>query len=315
MSAASDMHGARVLPSVTQEPFRYDKNPTSIHMKHLMHYALVAALATPALAADTKITTTNHTDAAKSMMGGETPAKDTTQTTWIGKDRMRIENGDNVQIVRNDLKKMYFVHTADKTYSVVDLPVDMKKILPADAAPYIEGMAASMKVTLTPTTETKKIKDWNTTKYTMTTTMQMGPMPMTMTHDVWVTKDVTISGASDLYCSVLSMAPGGAAIIAEYKKIEGFPILTEKTISMMGNDTKSKDEVTSIESKDAPEGSYDVPKDFKEKPFDFMTDNPNGGMGGPGGGRRGKPGGMGGGGRPGGPPPNEPPKNPPTPPK
>ncbi len=280
-------------------------------MQRLVRFALVAALATPALAADMKITTTKHTDASM-MMGQEIPAQDSTEITWIAKDKMRMESGDTVTIVRSDLKKMFIVHTKDKTYSALDLPFDMKKYMPPDAAPMMEAMFSQMKVTVTPTTETKKIKDWTATKYVLTMDMQM----MTMTSDIWTTKDVAVDQANyaALHGSFMSMMPGGASIAAEYKKIEGYPILTEQKRTVMGSDTKSKEEVTAVESKDAPEGAYDVPKDFKETPFDWMNDNPGGTMGGPG---RGRGRDSNGPGRPGGghPPGDKPQVPPPAPPK
>ena len=71
-------------------------------MQRLVRFALVAALATPALAADMKITTTKHTDASM-MMGQEIPAQDSTEITWIAKDKMRMESGDTVTIVVSQL--------------------------------------------------------------------------------------------------------------------------------------------------------------------------------------------------------------------
>lgn len=265
-------------------------------MKHLVRFALVAALATPALAADTVITTSKHTDAMQ-MMGQEIPAKDSTEVTWLAKDKLRIEEGDKVTIIRGDQKKMYIIHPKDKTFSAVDLPFDLKKALPPEMAPMIEQMMGQMKFTVTPTTETKKVKDWNTTKYTMTMSGGM----FTMTQTMWVTKDIKMDCAAfkDLYGSVLSMMPGGASMVSEMQKLDGFPVLVEQSTSVMGSETKGKEEVTSVESKDAPEGNYDVPKDFKEQPFDWMSDNPSGGMGGgPGGGGRGRGAGHGGPGRP-----------------
>lgn len=260
-------------------------------MKNLLRFALVAALATPALAADTVVTTTKHTDASKDMMGQEVPAQDSTQVMWIGKDRMRIEEGDEVTIVRADLKKMFLVRTKDKTYSAIDLPFDMKKYMPPDMAPMMEAMFSQMKVTVTPTTETKKIKDWNATKYTMTMSLPMGG---SVTSDIWATKDVKLeAGYADLMGSKISLLPGGAAMAAELKKIEGIQIQSVQTMTMMGQVQKSTEEVAKIETKDAPEGAYDIPKDFKETPFDPMSEGA-GPMGPP----RGR--GMGGPGRPGG---------------
>lgn len=272
-------------------------------MKHLISFALIAALATHALA-DTKITTAKHADASKGM-GGEMPAKDSTQTTWFAKDKMRIEDGENVTIVRTDLKKMFVLHPSDKTYSAIDLPFDLKKYLPPEIAPMMEQQWTPTKITLTPTTETKKIKDWNTTKYTLVQEV----MSMSMTFDIWATKDVTFDRAAyaDLYGAMMSMLPGGVTLAAEFKKIDAVPILTEMTfvVTMMGkSESKLRDEVTAFETKDAPEGTYDVPKDFTEKPFDLMKDNPT----------MPKPPARGGKARPaGGPPPGDKPVDPPKP--
>jgi hypothetical protein len=249
-------------------------------MRALACSALLAALSAPAFCTDLVVTQTKHTDAFK-MAGRE--AKDTTETMWIGKDRMRIESDDKVVIIRTDQKKMYMIDPRAKTYSTLDMPVDMKKYLPEEMAPMYEDMMAKTKITVTPTTETKKIHDWNATKYAMVMTMPMpGPMggEMKFTNDIWVTKDVAVDRAAwnEMYGAMMTMGPGGPTLAAEMKKIDGLPVLIERTQVVMGNEIKSRDEVTAVTSKDAPEGTYDVPKDFTEKPFDPSS---QGGMGGP----------------------------------
>jgi hypothetical protein len=95
---------------------------------------------------------------------------------------------------------------------------------------------------------------------------------------------------------MMSIAPGGASMATEMKKIEGLPVLIERTQTVMGQTLKSSEQVTAVTSKDAPEGTYDAPKDYTEKPFDPRAE---GGMGG-GSKRRGKPADAGGEGRKGG---------------
>lgn len=238
-------------------------------MKHLIRAACIAAIAAPAFCADMVITKSKHTDAVK-MMGQETAARDSTEVTWVGKQKLRHEEGDRVTIVRTDLKKMYLLDTSAKTYTTLDLPFDLMKQVPAEMAPMMESMFAGMKVTVTPTTETKKVKDWNATKYTVEMTMPMGAVKK----EVWATKDVAFDKANhhELMSAMLSLLPGGAAMAAEWGKIDGFPVLVEGTQSMMGNEVKSTESVTSVETKDAAEGLYDLPKDFTEKPFDFMAE-------------------------------------------
>jgi hypothetical protein len=246
-------------------------------MRFAANVLLVALLSAPAFCADLVITKAKHSDAVK-MGGQEQPATDTTEITWMAKDRMRNEEGDRVTIVRADLKKMYLLDTKAKTVSTIDLPFDMKKYMPPDMAPMVEQMMGQMKVTVTPTTETKKIKEWNAVKYTMTTTLPMGGA---LTQEIWATKDVELDRAAfqELSGAMMSTGMGGAAMAAEHKKIEGLPVLTERTQTMMGMSFKSREEITSIEKKDAPEGLYEVPKGYTEKPFDPMSEENMGGRG------------------------------------
>ncbi len=239
-------------------------------MKSFLPLAVAAALAGPAFATDTVITAAKHSD-AMSMPGQEQPAKDSTQVTWIGQGHMRVEDGESVTIVRADLKKMYILDAHAKTYSSIDLPLDMKKYMPAEMAPMMEQMMGQMKATVTPTTETKKIKDWNATRYTMTMSMPMGG---SMTQEIWATKDVALDPAAlEMRMAVVSATPMvGASMALEMKKVEGLPVLVERTTVMMGKESKAREEVTSIEQKEAPAGHYDPPADYTEKPFDPMSE-------------------------------------------
>jgi len=246
-------------------------------MRFATAVALVALFSAPALCADLVLTKAKHTDAVK-LPGQEEPAKDTTEITWYGKDRMRNEEGDRVTIVRADLKKMYLLDTKAKTVSTIDLPFEMKKHIPAEMAPMMEQMMGQMKVTVAATTETKKIKEWNATKYTMTMALPMGG---SITQDIWATKDIEFDRAAfaELNGAMMSTIRGGASMASEFKKIEGIPVLTERTQSIMGQSSKAREEVGSAEMKDAPEGHYEVPKGYTENPFDLMAESPMGGRG------------------------------------
>src|SRR5262245_17587987 len=101
--------------------------------------AFAVLLASPALCGDLMITKEKHTDAF-SMMGHDQPAKDTKQVMWIGKDRIRVEEGDTVSIVRADLKKLFILDTKAKTVSTLDLPLDMKKYMPPEASGMFDQM-------------------------------------------------------------------------------------------------------------------------------------------------------------------------------
>ncbi|MBI5363243.1 MAG: DUF4412 domain-containing protein [Planctomycetes bacterium] len=248
-------------------------------MPRLFTLTVLALLAAPAWAADFVITRSKHTDAAK-VMGRDQAAQDSTEVTWMAKDRMRVEEGDRVTIVRTDLKKLFMLDLKAKTYTAVDLPFDMKKYVPAELAQMIEPMMAQMKTTVTPTTETKKVKDWNATRYTVAMT---GPMGASFTQEMWVTKDVAVDPAAlkAMQETLMSVSMMAAPMAAEMKKLDGLVLVLERTQKVMGAEIKSKEEVTAIEQKEPAAGLYDLPEGFTEKPFDPMSDpSMKGGMGG-----------------------------------
>ncbi|MFN0008582.1 MAG: hypothetical protein ACKVXR_11825 [Planctomycetota bacterium] len=239
-------------------------------MRILLQLALALSASAPALSADFVITKEKHTDRAK-VMGQDQPAKDTKEVVWIGKDRLRVEEGDKVTIVRLDLKKMYMLDTKAKTSSSLDLPVEVSKMLPEEMRPMMEQMFSQITVSVTPTEETKKIKDWDTTKYKMTMSLPMGG---SMEQEMWVAKGIggKREGWHDLYAAVMSANPVRAGMVDEMKKIDGVPVLVERTQKMMGSEIKSRETVISVEEKEAAEGFYDLPKDYKNKPFDPMAE-------------------------------------------
>ena len=247
-------------------------------MKPILSLAFLAALSSPAWCGDTVITKAKHSDAAMGQ-----PAKDTTEVLWIGPGHMRVEEGTSVTIVRADLSKMYMLDTAARTVSTIDLPFDMKKYMPPEMAGHMEQMASMSKVTVTPSSETQMIKDWNATKYTMTMSMPMGG---SMTQVMWVTKDIGTdrAGWREMFAAQMASSPFASGMAEEMKKIDGIAVQVERTMSMMGSDSKSTENVLTVEDKEAPAGHYDVPEGYTEKPFDPMS-----GMGGPRGRGAGRP--------------------------
>ena len=109
----------------------------------------VVLLTAGAAAADIKIVKMAHRDGF-TMMGQTQPPSDVEQTTWIGADRMFMDQGDTATIVRTDTGKLIVINYTHKTYSILDLPIDLEKLLPPEMA---QGFLAMMtfEVTVTPT--------------------------------------------------------------------------------------------------------------------------------------------------------------------
>ena len=236
-------------------------------MRTLRTLTSAALLCAPVFAAptDTMMVRKIHHDAVKSGPT-ERPAKDETQTIWIAKDRMRADTDESSTIVRIDQKKMYLLDSKNKTYSVIDIPLDMKKYIPADMAEMYDKMKASFQAKVTATDETKKIKDWNAKKYELSLSGGMGGM----TEEIWTTKDIAIDASAFLEMIRMRamMMPGGDAMLDELKKLDGVPVMSDRTQKTMGGAMHTHEELVSVEQKDAPAGAYDVPKDYTEKPWD-----------------------------------------------
>jgi hypothetical protein len=245
---------------------------------------VLALLALPALVqADTFIKTVFHQD-AMSMMGQNTPAKDDTTMTWLGDNIAATTDGGKTVMVINGETGMFISFDHEKkTY--VEMPVDalgdMEKMMAGSGVgkeeaammgKQMQGMMAAMKMDakVTPTEETKKIGDWDCKKYVVDIKMGMGSMK----NIVWTTKDVELdySMFATLMSAPMMQMPGFQDALKEMEKMEGLQILSESSMSMMGNDIKSKQEVLEIGSKDAPDGTYSIPEGYKKKVFEMKME-------------------------------------------
>jgi len=218
-------------------------------------------------AADLKVVKQTHRDSF-TMMGQTQPAEDTEQITWIGTDRMNMNQGGTSSIVRLDTKKLYVINHTAKTFNVLDLPIDLAALVPEQMRPMLGMM--QFEVTVTPSDEHKKIGEWNARRYDMTMTSQMFTMKATM----WVAKVPGYDSETfkEMAVHLNSLQPGMADAVREMSKVDGLVVEQQgvMTMSMMGNTTVSTSERTSsIEELDAPAGTYDPPPDYTEETFSF----------------------------------------------
>ena len=203
-----------------------------------------------------------HTGAVE-IMGQKQPAKDEEGATYLGKDRMREDEGTTKStVVRFDLKKIFIYDHEKKTVTEIDLPVDFDKILPPQAKQMMQMMSVTAKVT--PTQETQAINEWNCTKYLVEIGISMMGMDMPMKMEMWVTKDtgINLDQYTQFYTEMISIQPMFKDFAKEFQKIDGYPVKTEMTMSMMDVETRSLEEVISVEEMDAPAGTYEVPEGF-----------------------------------------------------
>ncbi len=225
----------------------------------------VVLLAAGIAAADIKVVKQTHQDGF-TIMGQTQPPEDREQTTWIGKDRMHMDQGENATIVRLDTMKLYVIDHTNQTYQVLDLPVDLGALVPEEMKPMLEMM--KFEVTVTPADEHKQVGEWNAQRYDMTMSSQMFSMKSTM----WVTKvkGYDPEAFNSMYVHLNSLQPGMADAIKEMRKMDGIVVEQNAVMTMMGNDVGTSEKALAIENTAAPAGTYDPPAGYTEKPFDFM---------------------------------------------
>ena len=241
-----------------------------MRLDRVLVLSLAIVLSAGLAGADYKVVQQHHQDGF-SMMGQTQPPTDEEHVTWIGDKKMRMDQGSSSTVVQMDAAKMIIIDHDDKTYTEVDLPIDISSLLPPGMG---EQMLAMMKfdVTVTASDETKKVGEWNAKRYDLKMTSSM----MTMDTVLWASTETSINLTEyfDLFSEVMSLQPGMESMMEQMRKIDGYVVSQEATMSMkvMGETTVgSTDVVTSIEKVDAPAGTYDPPTNQTPEDFDYMA--------------------------------------------
>jgi len=222
--------------------------------------------------ADVFLKQKKHTDSYQ-IMGQHQPAKDEFESIWVAKDKIRSDGKEHSTIVRLDKKVMYILDHAKKTY--MEIPMDIGKSLPElnipkgdekDVAAFKNMMKNMMKVNITvvPTGEKKKIRNWNCKKYIETVSMVMGQTKMI----VWATEDIKINYnlyakfAASMFAQIPGMKDAMGSMEREMEKVKGLPVLTITERKVMGQTVKSTTELLEVKHGKAPTGIFEIPKGY-----------------------------------------------------
>ena len=239
-------------------------------MKKIMMIAVMVLMTVGVAGAEYKVVLQHHQDGF-SMMGQTQAPTDEEHVTWIGDKKLRMDQGSSSTIVKTDVGKMMLIDHDDKTYTEVDLPVDLAALMPPGMA---EQMMAMLKfdVTVTASDETKKVGEWNAKRYDLKMTSAM----MSLETVIWASTETPIDDEAffDLFSVVMSLQPGMDSMLEQMREIDGYVVSQEAIMSMkmMGETTiGSSDVVKSIEKADAPAGTYEPPAGYVKEEFDFMA--------------------------------------------
>ncbi len=231
-------------------------------------FATLLAVAAGGAQADTVLHLKSHQDAF-AIQGQEQPARDNDVELWIGPDAIARTEGQKSFIMHGD--QLLLVDHDAKTYSVLDLPIDLHALAPAGQQEMVDQMTQMMKMTadVTPTDETREVGSWDTKLVKVKLT---NPMGLEVSMDLWTSDDVEVPMGRiyDLMRAMSEMQPGGADWIDQLSKVKGYPVLRETTLTVMGQKVATREELVSVEQKDAPAGTYAAPEGYERQDFNPM---------------------------------------------
>ena len=70
-----------------------------------------------------------------------------------------------------------------------------------------------------------------------------------------------------LAAALATLQPGSGDWARKLQQIEGFPVVQETDVTMGGSHFKTREELVSVETKDAPAGAWDPPAGYKVLPM------------------------------------------------
>ncbi|NIM58879.1 MAG: DUF4412 domain-containing protein [Candidatus Aminicenantes bacterium] len=227
----------------------------------------LSMLLSPNLAeADIIITKSKHTEST--VEGQPQPAKNEEGKTWIAKNKMREDMAESSIIVRLDLNKIYTIDHSTKTYSEINLPVEIEKAVPPEAKQMMDVMQTKSS-SVRETAEAQTIRDWLCQKFLVEVEISMMEMNIPMAMEIWASRDlgIDLSAYKKFSDAILSLNPFTKGLSEEFKKIQGYPVLTISSVKMMGTETKEREEVISVEKKDVPSKTYNLPRGYEKIPY------------------------------------------------
>jgi len=211
------------------------------------------------------------THAEASSTGGESSAPvDVIQEEWITEDRYASLGPDQAFIIDLNKNVAIFVSHKSKSYVETSLPLDIKRILPPDLEVYADMMQFAASVT--PTSETMKIGQWNCKAYDI----RLKIMAFEMHMKVWTTTEVPF----DVDAFNAKIFPN---IIArqmrlddqsrqEMKKIKGYQVAAELNGSIMSAKIRTTSEVLEISKRNPPANVFIPPADYTKKDMLSLED-------------------------------------------
>ena len=202
------------------------------------------------------------------MMGQTSPEKNDTSIVWLTEGKSCSQIGNEASVIFDaETGLMYMVDHEKKQYSVISMDLFGKgnkedESKNDEAMKMMQAMVGDMKITVTPTDQTKKIGDWDVKLYNVDIKMAMMPSKQ----EIWATEDIKIDYTmfNAVSNGMMAQMPGFEKIVDEMKKIKGIPVKTVTNTSAMGGEIVTSMNLIEYAEKDAPDGVFDIPEGYKK---------------------------------------------------
>ncbi len=204
------------------------------------------------------------------MMGQSQPGEEKIIEMWMTKDKIASISPTETSIMYAKDNKIVFINHTDKTWMEMVLSSDAmegqmggKDMDKEDKEAFnkmMQGMS-DIKITITPTSETKKIGKWMCKKYIQTVEMFTGPMKS----EIWTTESLKMDQElytrfmSSMFAKMPGMDKSMGKYVKEMKKLKGVAVLTTMTHTIMGNDMTSTTELLDYKTGTAPAKIFKYP--------------------------------------------------------
>jgi hypothetical protein len=224
---------------------------------------LLAAALAPALAAD-EITMVSTFESSM--------AKGSTSTTYMGKDKLRTVEGDTETIVDYTTGEMTFIDTKKKSYWTTS-PADLEAKF-AELNEQLQGLpmmdkifGAASEVEVTKLGSTQQVAGYTCNDYRIS----MGDayvFELCATSELKPPADVH-QARRLMFANMGPMAGKMGKLFDEMSKIEGLPLVSNFSMTMMGRTMSTSTRATEVKVGSIPAATFEIPAGFKQKKSPF----------------------------------------------
>lgn len=210
----------------------------------------------------------------QSVQGKKDPQVDTVQY-WISETKIRTDEPAQSALMDLDAGTMTLLDHKKKTFSTITFAeinqagAQSQQDVPPEMAAML-GSMMKMEISITPTGESKKIREWQCSGYKQTLAMGM----VSSESQLFATPQLKMYTAAmnKLRASLLALQPGAMKMagtaLEEYAKIDGVIVWQQSTSTVMRQNIVTTIELIDYQDKPAPAGTYTIPAKYKQKKFE-----------------------------------------------